>query len=449
MTFLDFFAGIGGFRSGFEKAGHKCVGFCEWDKYARQSYKAMYNIEGEWENHDVTTVNSSDVPKADIWCFGFPCQDISVAGKQKGLQAGERSGLFYEIIRLLAGLKEEDKPEWLVAENVKNLLSIGNGFDFARVLFELGGVGYDVEWQLFNTKYSYIVDQTYIAGIPQNRERVYLVCHLANRGQRKVLPIPRADEEDNSELKQVGKECNHRNNPNRHRVYDESGIAPTLNCMGGGGLQPCIVDDTNMGFDHGGLRIHEDCPTLRSERNGLKEGIVNTGICNGVSRTIKTSMHDAGVAIYDAYNKTLSNKVESGTIQAHHGQQLFHVVENKMKQIPIILDKPMCPGSCGMINIRRTTDVCTILVARDYKGISRKNITAVTDGLRIRRLTPRETWRLQGFTDEQFDKAAAAGVSDTQLYKQAGNAVSVNITYAIGLALKNTEKETKENHENS
>lgn len=415
------------------------------------------------------------------------------------MQAGERSGLFYEIIRLLAGSKEEDKPEWLVCENVKNLLSIGNGFDFARVLFELGGVGYDVEWQLFNTKYSYIVDQTYIAGIPQNRERVYLVCHLANRGQRKVLPIPRADEEDNSELKQVGKECNHRNNPNQHRVYDESGIAPTLNCMGGGGLQPCIVDDTNMGFDHGGLRIHEDCPTLRSERNGLKvaipvltpdrvdkrqngrrfkengepsftltaqdrhgvvvggvytcqgdkEGIVNTGICNGVSRTIKTSMHDAGVAIYDAYNKTLSNKVESGTIQAHHGQQLFHVVENKMKQIPIILDKPMCPGSCGMINIRQTTDVCTILVARDYKGINRKNITAVTDGLRIRRLTPRETWRLQGFTDEQFDKAAAAGVSDTQLYKQAGNAVSVNITYAIGLALKNTEKETKENHENS
>lgn len=344
MTFLDFFAGIGGFRSGFEKAGHKCVGFCEWDKYARQSYKAMYNTEGGWENHDVTTVNSSDVPKADIWCFGFPCQDISVAGKQKGLQAGERSGLFYEIIRLLAGLKEEDKPEWLVAENVKNLLSIGNGFDFARVLFELGGVGYDVEWQLFNTKYSYIVDQTYIAGIPQNRERVYLVCHLANRGQRKVLPIPRADEEDNSELKQVGKKCNHRNNPNRHRVYDESGIAPTLNCMGGGGLQPCIVDDTNMGFDHGGVRIHEDCPTLRSERSGLK-------------------------------------------------------------------------------------------------GICRKNITAVTDGLRIRRLTPRETWRLQGFTDEQFDKAAAAGVSDTQLYKQAGNAVSVNITYAIGLALKGVEVE--------
>lgn len=72
MTFLDFFSGIGGFRSGFEKAGHKCVGFCEWDKYARQSYKAMYNTEGGWENHDIRTVMSGELPRADIWCFGFP-----------------------------------------------------------------------------------------------------------------------------------------------------------------------------------------------------------------------------------------------------------------------------------------------------------------------------------------------------------------------------------------
>lgn len=446
MTFLDFFAGIGGFRSGFEKAGHKCVGFCEWDKYARQSYKAMYNIEGEWENHDVTTVNSSDVPKADIWCFGFPCQDISVAGKQKGLQAGERSGLFYEIIRLLAGLKEEDKPEWLVAENVKNLLSIGNGFDFARVLFELGGVGYDVEWQLFNTKYSYIVDQTYIAGIPQNRERVYIVGHLRSRGGREVLPICRADEEDNSELKQVGKECNHRNNPNRHRVYDESGIAPTLNCMGGGGLQPCIVDDTNMGFDHGGLRIHEDCPTLRSERSGLKVAIPvltpdreekrQNGRRfkeDGEEMFTLTAQDRHGVAVYDTYNKKMRTDGNCGTLTTNTnvtGCGVFMVIENEKTDTNDI-EIP----SCGETK-------------ETYQEIRKSNVLQ-RQNLRIRRLSPRETWCLQGFTDEQFDKAAAAGVSDTQLYKQAGNAVSVNITYAIGLALKNTEKETKENHENS
>lgn len=139
MNFVDFFAGIGGIRLGLEQAGHKCVGFCEFDKYARTAYKAMYDTEGEWENHDVRTVKPYDVPDADLWCFGFPCQDISVAGKQKGLQEGERSGLFYEIMRLLAGRRQEDRPRWLLVENVKNLLSIGNGFDFARLLCEVGG----------------------------------------------------------------------------------------------------------------------------------------------------------------------------------------------------------------------------------------------------------------------------------------------------------------------
>lgn len=139
MNFVDFFAGIGGIRLGLEQAGHKCVGFCEFDKYARTAYKAMYDTEGEWENHDVRTVKPYDVPAADLWCFGFPCQDISVAGKQKGLQEGERSGLFYEIMRLLAGRRQEDRPRWLLVENVKNLLSIGNGFDFARLLCEVGG----------------------------------------------------------------------------------------------------------------------------------------------------------------------------------------------------------------------------------------------------------------------------------------------------------------------
>lgn len=139
MQFVDFFAGIGGIRLGLEQAGHKCVGFCEFDKYARTAYKAMYDTEGEWENHDVRTVKPYDVPAADLWCFGFPCQDISVAGKQKGLQEGERSGLFYEIMRLLAGRRKEDRPRWLLIENVKNLLSIGNGFDFTRLLCEVGG----------------------------------------------------------------------------------------------------------------------------------------------------------------------------------------------------------------------------------------------------------------------------------------------------------------------
>lgn len=194
MQFVDFFAGIGGIRLGLEQAGHKCVGFCEFDKYARTAYKAMYDTEGEWENHDVRTVKPYDVLAADLWCFGFPCQDISVAGKQKGLQEGERSGLFYEIMRLLAGRRQEDRPKWLLIENVKNLLSIGNGFDFARLLCEVGWHGYSLQWDTLNSK-DY--------GVPQNRERVFIVCYLGNICGREVFPIRPADGENPCELNEI------------------------------------------------------------------------------------------------------------------------------------------------------------------------------------------------------------------------------------------------------
>ena len=220
MNFVDFFAGIGGIRLGLEQAGHKCVGFCEFDKYARMAYKAMYDTKGEWENHDVRTVKPYDVPDADLWCFGFPCQDISVAGKQKGLQEGERSGLFYEIMRLLAGRKKEDRPTWLLIENVKNLLSIGNGFDFARLLCEVGGHGYSLQWDTLNSK-DY--------GVPQNRERVFIVCYLGDIRGREVFPIRPADGENPCELKEITQGLSV-----AYRVYNPDGISKTLAAVGGG-----------------------------------------------------------------------------------------------------------------------------------------------------------------------------------------------------------------------
>lgn len=102
LTFLDLCSGIGGFRLGLEAAGHKCIGYCEFDKFARASYEAMYDTEGEWFADDVTKLRLEDVPYADIWCFGFPCQDISIAGKQRGL-SGKRSGIYYNIIDLVKG----------------------------------------------------------------------------------------------------------------------------------------------------------------------------------------------------------------------------------------------------------------------------------------------------------------------------------------------------------
>lgn len=162
MKFVDFFAGIGGFRKGLELAGHECVGFCEFDKFATASYTSMHLIteeqrdflsnmplkqrqkeilkeeyrNGEWYANDIRRVYAWDIPKADCWCFGFPCQDISVAGKQLGFQ-GNRSSLFFRVMYLIGQLEEENKPTYLFIENVKNLLSVNGGWDFARLLVEM------------------------------------------------------------------------------------------------------------------------------------------------------------------------------------------------------------------------------------------------------------------------------------------------------------------------
>ena len=122
LTFIDFFAGVGGFRRGMEMAGHKCLGHCEIDKWANESYKAIHNIkEDEWFESDIRRTRADDIPRANCWCFGFPCQDISIAGKQLGFR-GHRSSLFFTVTRLIRDTKEENRPKYLFIENVKTYL---------------------------------------------------------------------------------------------------------------------------------------------------------------------------------------------------------------------------------------------------------------------------------------------------------------------------------------
>ena len=205
MKFIDWFAGIGGFRAGLEQAGHDCIGFCEYDPFATRSYIVMHLLtdderlklkdleirkaqkyidreiiprieEREWYRNDVRTVNATDIPRADCWCFGFPCQDISVAGKQVGFN-GHRSSLFFTVTKLIRELEEKDRPSYLLIENVKNLLSVNRGLDFAKLLVELDEIGYDAEWQVINSA-DYV---------PQNRERVFVVGHFRGRSTSKVF----------------------------------------------------------------------------------------------------------------------------------------------------------------------------------------------------------------------------------------------------------------------
>lgn len=150
MKFLDLFAGIGGFRLGMESAGHECIGFCEIDKFARASYKAIHNTEGEIELHDITTVTDKEIRnigQVDVICGGFPCQAFSIAGARRGFE-DTRGTLFFEIARFASILK----PKYLFLENVKGLLNHDKGNTFETILSALDELGYDVEWQVLNSK---------------------------------------------------------------------------------------------------------------------------------------------------------------------------------------------------------------------------------------------------------------------------------------------------------
>lgn len=185
MKFLDLFAGIGGFRLGMQQARHECVGYVEWDKYARKSYEAIHDTKGEWTWHDVSTIDYRELPRADIWTFGFPCQDISLGGRKIGFK-GNRSSLFFAVTKRLRQIKEWDSermPSILLIENVKNFLSVNGGWDFLLAQAELDEIGYDCEWQLLNSRGF---------GVAQNRERVFIIGHFRGSSGRKVFPIRQA-----------------------------------------------------------------------------------------------------------------------------------------------------------------------------------------------------------------------------------------------------------------
>lgn len=405
MKFVDFFAGIGGIRLGLEQAGHKCVGFCEWDKYARTAYKAMYDTEGEWENHDVRTVRPYDVPDADLWCFGFPCQDISVAGKQKGLQEGERSGLFYEIMRLLAGRKKEDRPRWLLVENVKNLLSIGNGFDFARLLLEVGGYGYSLQWQVLNSK---------DFGVPQNRERVFIVGYLGDIRGREVFPLRPADGENPCELKEITQGI-----ADAQRIYDSNGLARTLKGESGG-----------QGGKTGLYAIRFRYPERGegSREKGYMEQVDCASALTSKHCGDQTADCSNGVLVAPVLTPDREKTRQNGRRMKELGEPSFTLTAQDRHGVAIY-QRPRGYNKGGMHDVAPALSI---------SAWQENNLLA--DNVRIRRLTPRECWRLQGFPDEYFDRAKAAGISDTQLYKQAGNSVTVNVARVIGERLKEIEE---------
>lgn len=380
MKFIDLFAGIGGFRLGMESAGHECVAFCEIDKFARASYKAIHNTEGEVELHDITQVTDEEIRNighVDAICGGFPCQAFSIAGHRRGFE-DTRGTLFFEIARFAAILK----PKYLFLENVKGLLNHDKGDTFETILSALDELGYDVEWQVLNSK---------DFGVPQNRERVFIIGHFRGQRGRKIFPIGGKDEKSSAERLGINILGNTKN-PNgtaqgtRDIVHDPEGIVGTLTATDY--KEPKQVAIPNEIKKYGVL-----------QPNFNQSGVVYE--TDGISPTIRT-MQGGGLEP--------KIRVREATKQGYAEASVGDSVN---------LSHPNSKTRRGRVG----EGIANTLVTGDSQGV-------VTSNFRIRKLTPRECWRLQGFPDWAFDKAQEVN-SNSQLYKQAGNSVTVNVIKEI------------------
>lgn len=413
MKFLDLFAGIGGFRLGLEAVGFQCVGYVEWDKFARLSYEAIHDTEGEWTAHDITSVSDENIrllsekENIEIICGGFPCQAFSIAGRRGGFD-DVRGTMFFEIARFA----KQIKPRFLLLENVKGLLSHDKGKTFATILNTLDELGYDAEWQVLNSK---------DFGVPQNRERVFIIGHLRGECTRKIFPISGNGEQVNTKIKKIGNIrkkglsqsgdvfdprglsptlCSTttqkdpvkiiteglldiKSHDSNRRVYNPNGIAPTLNTCEGGNWEPKIVQAVlspeRIEKQQNGRRIKEDGEPMFTLTAQDRHGVA-------ILRPTRTE-----------FGKKIRKSYENGEIQ-----------ESRHNMTKL---EPRPDGICNTI---------TTVQKDNY----------LKDGYRIRKLTPRECWRLQGFPDWAFDRAQVVN-SNSQLYKQAGNSVTVNVIQVI------------------
>lgn len=422
MKFLDLFAGIGGFRFGMESAGHECIGFCEIDKFARASYKAIHDTEGEIELHDITEVTDEEIRNighVDVICGGFPCQSFSIAGSRRGFE-DTRGTLFFEIARFADILK----PKYLFLENVKGLLNHDRGNTFKTILGALDGLGYDVEWQVLNSKNF---------SVPQNRERVFIIGHLREGRTRRVFPIIRENAKSDcqqSKIEIVGntKNPNGTSQGTGSVVYDSNGLIGTLCARDYKEPKqvaiPVLTPD-RANKRQNGRRFKTDGEPMFTLTAQDRHGVV---VENEIKKygTIQPNYNQSGV-VYDTDGI-------APTIRAYQGGNLEPKIRVKeaTKQgyaeaeigDSVNLSHPNSKTRRGRVG----KQIANTLLTGESQGV-------VEPDFRIRKLTPRECWRLQGFPDWAFDKAQEVN-SNSQLYKQAGNSVTVNVISAIAKELE-------------
>lgn len=540
VKLFESFAGIGCQRMAFNRLGIdvEMVGISEIDKYAIQSYMA---IHGETKNFgDITKINGNDLPQIDVFTYSFPCTDLSRAGSMKGLSKDTRSGLVYEVLRILHELDNVNRlPKVLIMENVVDLIQVKFIKQFQEIQLELEQLGYSNYTETMNAK-DY--------GVAQNRDRVFMVSILGDYyyefpkpfklekrlkdyletsvdekyylSEKAISGLNRADMREHTptwlndessespcidtrvgalthwspyvkeneryiQWDNTGKGHNSQawrayhtdgnictisaSNSNGDKTqiiepticdfrYDEGfrsreedDISPTLpsthlgtSSMSGQPFvrEPYIVDDTYKNRDE---RVYENCsPTIRSEREGLKVVEPSIIVKENNSTGYDVAIEGDCININQPNSKTRRGRVGHQVSQTLTTQQELVVVESSTAKSELC-NKMLETGlyqECDMIRHSYTNDRMEYTEKRTENSED-NNISACmttrsdtlgivvnNGGLRIRKLTPLECWRLMGIDDNDFNKASQV-CSNSQLYKQAGNGIVVDVFAAI------------------
>ena len=431
IRLLSLFSGIGAFEKALDRENipYELASFCEIDKFAVKSYCAVHSVSEDKNLGDISKVNTADVPGCDVLTFGFPCTDVSIAGKQMGIIAGQtRSGLLYEALRII----EAKKPSYAICENVKNL--VGKKFkpDFDKLLFMLDELGYNSYWQVLNAK-DY--------GIPQNRERVFVISIRKDIDngtfkfpekfplELRLKDMLEGDVDDKFYLTPKQIKCLNVNEPKG------TDILHVGNTKSGGqksdiiladGISSCLsatdykqpkqivspayesvtqVNDNYAMLNGGKIGKMHDISRRAYYENSVAPTIHTSGGGNQEPKVIVTDQQIVdSIPDSNSYNKRKAQEMldKKGYLPE------FHVPYNSSE----------VKGTSPTLTTQSGTFSGSGAVM--YKHDSR-----------IRKLTPKECWRLMGFDDSDFDKAKAVGISNAQLYKQAGNSIVVNVLQYI------------------
>lgn len=363
LTAFDLFSGCGGFRLGAVNNGIEIIAHCEIDRWAKTFYNNAFNPKYEAWYNDATKIKTDELSDFNILLAGFPCQSFSIAGKRQGFE-DSRGSLFFEVLRIL----QDKRPEYFVLENVKGLLSIDNGKTFQTILKLLSDIGiYSIEWAILNSKYF---------GVPQNRERIFIVGYPRIYGIGKIFPINCSSEYDN------------KSNKKTHVIYWKNSREKWKQ-----------EAKTTIG-------------TLKTQTNLNRQFLIKAG-------TYRTYKDNKGMRI-----------TKDNTIPAIPARQREDGSGQPVICYPVLTPDRTEKRQKGR-RIKKANEDMFTLTGQDRHGVIIEN--------RIRRLTPLECFRLQGFPDEIF-KRGSKGISDSQLYKMAGNSVTVNVVTKILEKIVNIER---------